>query len=54
VALRLAQARSLLRQSSLTVAQVGTECGFPDASHFARVYRQKFGSPPSADRATLR
>lgn len=54
VALRLAQARSLLRQSTLTVAQVGAECGFPDASHFARVYRKKFGSPPSVDRATLR
>jgi transcriptional regulator GlxA family with amidase domain len=54
VALRLAQARSLLRQSTLTVAQVGAECGFPDASHFAKVYRKKFGSPPSEDRATLR
>jgi transcriptional regulator GlxA family with amidase domain len=54
VSIRLARARMLLRQTSLPLSQVGAECGFPDASHFARVYRRRFGSAPSADRATVK
>jgi transcriptional regulator GlxA family with amidase domain len=50
LALRLAKARALLRQTSLPVVQVGAECGFANASHFARVYRTAFGMPPSKDR----
>jgi transcriptional regulator GlxA family with amidase domain len=52
VSLRLVRARTLLRQTSLPLAQVGIECGFADASHFARVYRKRYGLSPSADRAT--
>ena len=52
VSLRLVRARTLLRQTSLPLAQVGTECGFADASHFARVYRKRYGLSPSADRAS--
>ncbi len=54
VSLRLAPARMPLRQTSLPLSQVGAECGFPDASHFGRVYRKRFGSAPSADRATVK
>jgi transcriptional regulator GlxA family with amidase domain len=50
VSLRLAKARALLRQTSLPVIQIGAECGFSNASHFARVYRTTFGMPPSKDR----
>jgi transcriptional regulator GlxA family with amidase domain len=50
LSLRLAKARALLRQSSLPVLQIGAECGFTNASHFARVYQSKFGMPPSKDR----
>ncbi|MDR3465817.1 MAG: GlxA family transcriptional regulator [Xanthobacteraceae bacterium] len=48
--LRLARARVLLRQTGLPVVQIGAECGFLNASHFAKVYRAAFGLPPSKDR----
>ena len=50
MSLRLVRARTLLRQTSLPVLQIGAECGFSNASHFARVYRTAFGTPPSKDR----
>ncbi len=50
VSLRLAKARALLRQTGLPVVQIGAECGFSNASHFAKVYRTAFGMPPSKDR----
>jgi transcriptional regulator GlxA family with amidase domain len=50
VSLRLAKARALLQQTSLPIIQIGAECGFSNASHFARVYRRTFGMPPSNDR----
>jgi transcriptional regulator GlxA family with amidase domain len=50
VSLRLAKARALLQQTSLPIIQIGAECGFSNASHFARVYRRTFGMPPSSDR----
>jgi transcriptional regulator GlxA family with amidase domain len=48
--LRLTKAQALLRQTSLPVVQIGAECGFANASHFARVYRNRFGTLPSKDR----
>jgi transcriptional regulator GlxA family with amidase domain len=54
VSLRVAKARSLLRQTSLPIMQIGIECGFSDASHFARVYRQFFAMSPSAERKMAR
>jgi transcriptional regulator GlxA family with amidase domain len=53
VSLRLAKARTLLRQTSLSVVQVGVECGFTNASHFSRISRAAFGTPPSKDRMNL-
>jgi transcriptional regulator GlxA family with amidase domain len=50
VSLRLTKAQALLRQTSLPVVQIGAECGFSNASHFARVYRKRFGTRPSQDR----
>jgi transcriptional regulator GlxA family with amidase domain len=50
LALRLTKAQALLRQTSLPIVQIGAECGFANASHFARVYRERFGTLPSKDR----
>ncbi|WP_374378378.1 GlxA family transcriptional regulator [Dongia sp.] len=50
VMVRLEKARKLLRHSSLSVLEVGVSCGFTSASHFARAYRNQFGTSPSADR----
>jgi transcriptional regulator GlxA family with amidase domain len=52
LSLRLAKARALLRQTDLPVVEVGAECGFSGASHFARVYRRTLGLTPSQDRAS--
>jgi len=54
LSLRLARARVLLRQTSLPVVQIGAECGFSNASHFAKVYRAAFKMPPSRDRMPTR
>ena len=50
LSLRLAKAQVLLRQTSLPVVQIASECGFSDASHFAKAYRRAFGISPSGDR----
>ena len=50
LALRLTKAQALLRQTSLPIVQIGAECGFANASHFARVYRERFATLPSRDR----
>ena len=47
---RLERARGLLRQTTLSVMEVGLACGFTSASHFARTYRSHFKIVPSADR----
>jgi transcriptional regulator GlxA family with amidase domain len=49
---RLDRARLLLRQSTLTVVEVGVACGFASPSHFSRSYKARFGAPPKAERAT--
>lgn len=48
--LRLARAHKLLQQTDLSVAQVAVSTGFLSLEHFSRVYRGKFGCPPSGDR----
>jgi transcriptional regulator GlxA family with amidase domain len=50
LALRLGRARHLLRQTSLSVLEIGLACGFGSASHFSRAYRARFSLPPSAER----
>lgn len=49
--LRLDRARSLLRQTSLSVAEIAVACGFVSTSHFARTFRDRFGHPARAERA---
>ncbi|RCK68710.1 helix-turn-helix domain-containing protein [Desertihabitans brevis] len=51
LALRLEQARRLLRETGLPVGQVAVRCGFVDASHFSKTFRRAVGVAPSAYRA---
>ena len=50
LALRLDKARQLLRQTDMSVLEVGLACGFESASYFSRSYRSRFASSPSQDR----
>ncbi|HTV19897.1 MAG TPA: helix-turn-helix domain-containing protein [Polyangiaceae bacterium] len=51
---RLARAAQLLKDPTcdeLSIASVANAAGFRDASHFARVFRRRFGATPKAWRA---
>lgn len=43
---RMRHARTLLRQTSLSVLEVAIASGFTNASHFSRAYRKRFGHSP--------
>ncbi|MDH1263063.1 GlxA family transcriptional regulator [Pseudomonas sp. GD03944] len=53
LALRLDKARQLLRQTDMSVMDVGVACGFESASYFSRCYRSRFATRPSQDRHAL-
>lgn len=44
---RLELACRLLRNAYLSVADVGSSCGYPDTSYFARLFRREYGRSPS-------
>ena len=44
--MRLQRAQHLLLQTSMTVTNVGLACGFNTASHFSRLFRQRYGMSP--------
>ncbi|MEO1456358.1 MAG: GlxA family transcriptional regulator [Pseudomonadota bacterium] len=48
--IRLDRARGLVTQTEMPLSEVATACGFASQVHFSRVYRERFGMPPSADR----
>ncbi|MGR3781270.1 MAG: helix-turn-helix domain-containing protein [Albimonas sp.] len=48
--LRMQRARILLRQTSMSVLDVALACGFVSASHFAKCYREFYGTSPREDR----
>lgn len=50
VEVRIGRARALLRQSSLSIAEVAVACGFVSTSHFSRVYKAQFGLSPRHER----
>jgi AraC family transcriptional regulator, carnitine catabolism transcriptional activator len=50
VSLRVATAHKLLQQTDLSVSQVAAASGFESLEHFSRVYKARFGIPPSMDR----
>ncbi|MGU7774540.1 GlxA family transcriptional regulator [Burkholderia sp. MR1-5-21] len=49
--LRVATAHQLLQQTELSVSQVAAATGFESIEHFSRVYKARFGCPPSRDRS---
>jgi transcriptional regulator GlxA family with amidase domain len=49
--LRLERSRQLLRQTDMSVVNVGAACGFGSASCLSRAYKVHFGVAPSLDRS---
>ena len=52
--LRMTRARVLLERSSLSIAEIMTQVGIGDPSHFARDFRRAHGFGPRALRQQLR
>lgn len=50
--LRLDRARLLLAQTSMSVLEVATACGFVSASHFSKCYREFFDRSPREERSS--
>jgi len=48
--LRLERARHLLVQSTLSILQISTACGFSSTSYFARCYRKRYQCTPRQER----
>ena len=48
--LRLEHARTLLRNSSMTVTDAAVAVGFESVAHFCRAYRAQYGRSPGLDR----
>lgn len=44
---RLAAAAKLLRETELSVAEVGAACGFATSSYFGKLFKQCYGQTPS-------
>ncbi len=51
---RLEKAKSLLRTSSIAIAEIADRCGFADQSHLTRVFTAALGVPPGAWRRQCR
>ncbi len=50
--LRAREATRLLRETRLTVAEVGTRCGYQDAAYFCRAFRRIVGVSPGEFRSS--
>ena len=50
--LRLTRARQLLRQTSMSIIEIASVCGFVSTPHFSKCYREYFGTPPRDERVT--
>lgn len=46
--LRMKRAVELLIKSTDTVKEIAVECGYSDEKYFSRVFKKKYGYPPSA------
>ncbi|MET4804870.1 GlxA family transcriptional regulator [Limibacillus sp. MBR-115] len=51
--LRLAKARSLLNQTSLSILDIAMASGFVSASHFSKCYREQFNRKPRDERQQI-
>jgi transcriptional regulator GlxA family with amidase domain len=47
---RLARARELLHQTSMSLVEISALTGFVSSSHFSKSYKEQFGRSPSAER----
>jgi AraC family transcriptional regulator len=52
--LRLSWAAARLTDTEETIAQIASEAGFFDQSHFTRTFRRHFGLTPQAYRRAVR
>ena len=48
--IRLARARELLHQTSLSLVEISSMTGFVSSSHFSKSYKEFYGHSPSAER----
>ena len=48
--IRLARARELLHQTSMSLVEISALTGFISSSHFSKSYKEHFGHSPSAER----
>jgi len=48
--IRLCRAAELLTASPESIQQIAADCGFPDQNYFSKVFRTRYGIPPSAYR----
>ena len=48
---RTEEASRLLKGTELSATEIGYICGFADAAHFTRRFKQRYGCPPSRFRA---
>ena len=48
--IRLQRARDLIRQTTLSMTEIGLACGFANPAHFSRAYREQYAIPPSHER----
>ena len=44
---RLGEAKTLLRHTDISIAEIGTRCGFPDAGYFSTVFKRHEGMSPA-------
>ncbi|MDF3933664.1 GlxA family transcriptional regulator [Pseudomonas citronellolis] len=48
--IRLDRARCLVTQTDMSLMEIAVASGFPNQSHFSRIYRERFGLTPRRDR----
>jgi len=48
--LRLEKARELLNQSTSSILEIAIATGFTNASHFSKLFKEKFGTTPKVER----
>ena len=52
--LRIQKAKQLLQDTSLSLAEIASQCGFKDYNYFIVVFKKTVGVPPKAYQASLR
>ncbi|RMH94857.1 AraC family transcriptional regulator [Lysobacter pythonis] len=52
--MRVTQAKALIKQGGMTLAEVATACGFSDQTHMTRAFRQVLGMTPGQYRRCLK